>query len=210
MSHNLAETTGREGLRHKPPVDYRKLHSGDVTGAFDADVKAGDQEIVEEYESVLEEGATGGTGQISDVQPSETAENVSNKMATIDGEMDIVAARMRRLDEEEQLLVKSNELHAMKMCERERTESQEVTRYETNFGRCSRLFIQTFVNKYPVKTKSNTHERAKSPKTAFEPSFSSSQSVKTTVVPKVHEDIGINSLRNDKNCADQCKKNCSH
>ena len=96
MSHNLAEMKGREGLRDKTPVDYRKLHTGDVTGAFDADVKAGDQEISEEYKSVLEEGATGGTGQISDVQPSETAGNVSNKMATIDKEMDIVAARQRR------------------------------------------------------------------------------------------------------------------
>ena len=56
MSHNLAETKGREGLRDKTLVDYRKQHTGDVTGAFDADVKAGDQEIVEEYESVLEEG----------------------------------------------------------------------------------------------------------------------------------------------------------
>ena len=35
-------------------------------------------------------------------------------------------------------------------------------------------------------------------KTAFEPHFSSSQSVKTTVAPKVHEDIDIYCLRNDK------------
>ena len=199
MSHTLAETKGREGLRDKTPVDYRKLHSGDITGAFDADVKAGDQEIMEEYESVLEEGATGGTGQISDVQTSETAENVSNKMATIDGEMDIVAARMRRLDEEEQLLVKSNELHALKMQLREKEQKVKKLRgtkpiSDVAVDSLSKLSL----NKSPVKTKSNTCERAKSPKTAFEPSFSSSQSVKTTVVPKVHEDIDINSLGNDK------------
>ena len=55
------------------------------------------------------------------------------------------------------------------------------------------------LNKSPVKARINISERSKSPtKTAFEPPFSSSQSVKTTVVPKVQEDIDINSLHNDK------------
>ena len=41
-------------------------------------------------------------------------------MATIDEKMDNMAARMKRLDEEEQLLVKSNELQAMKIQLREK------------------------------------------------------------------------------------------
>ena len=199
MSHDLAETKGREGLRDKPPADYRKLHAGDVTWAFDADVKAGDQEISEEFESVLEEGATGGTGQISGAQPSETAENVSNKMATIDEEMDIVAARMKRLDEEERLLVKSNELHAMKIQLREKEQKVKKLRGTKTISDVAVDSLSKLsFNKSRVKTKSNTRERAKSPKTTSEHPFSSSQSVKTTVVPKVHEDIDINSLLNDK------------
>ena len=47
---------------------------------------------MEENESSLERGGTGEDGQISDVQPSEFAENVSSKMATIDEKMDIVSA----------------------------------------------------------------------------------------------------------------------
>ena len=208
MSHELAETKGREGLRDKQPVDYRKLHSGNVTGAFDADGKAGEHDILEEYETSLERGATGGDGQISDEPPSEFTENVSSKMATIDEEMDIVSAKMKRLSEEEQLLVKSNELHAMKMQLKEKEQKVKKLRgtkpiSDIAVDSLSKLSF----NKSPVKARINISERPKSPtKTAFEPPFSSSQSLKTTVVPKVQEDIDINSLRNDKKLGKSVQK----
>ena len=77
---------------------------------------------------------------------------------------------MWQRDKEEQLLVKSNELHAMKMQLREKEQKVKKLRGTKPISDvavdslCKLLF-----NKSPVKTKSNTRERAKSPKTAAEP-----------------------------------------
>ena len=207
IGHGLAETKGREGLRVIPPVDYRKLRSGDVTGAIDADGKAGEHDILEGYESSLERGVTGGDGQISDVPPSEFAENVSSKLATIDEEMDIVSAKMNRLSEEEQLLVKSNELQAMKMQLKEKEQKVKKLRGTKPISDVVDSLSKLSFTKSPVKARIKICERPKSPtKTAFEPPFSNSQSVKTTVVPKVQEDIDINYLRNDKKLCKSVQK----
>ena len=113
---------GREGLRELPRTDYSKLHSGEPAVLLDK--KASDDKLEDDSEP----GAVGGSGEISDVPPSADIV-VPGKMAdAIDLEMESVSAKMKALEEEEKLLEKSNELHAMKLALKEKEQKVKKLR----------------------------------------------------------------------------------